>query len=253
MKIGKNDNFTQLDSYSMLICSKYFKKFKDFVNLICVNSKFKETTEKLRFNPIPITSMKLFPKIQTQYLYSCRDTKIDGIDNYKIVYKVDYKEYLNIKDKFQIKCLHIEYTKNNIKEYGNDIPFEVNILGDYLFDSNQTKIIIPSHVTQINHSCFCHCKNLSNIILPNTLTELSAWCFATCPFTSINIPQSIQFINNNCFNSCNNLSLIDIPNSVTSIQNHCFHLCTNLCSVTLPTTLTILQHSIFNRCSSLKI
>ncbi|KAL7712297.1 Leucine rich repeat containing protein BspA family protein [Entamoeba marina] len=90
-------NNKQLDSYSLLITSKYFKTPQDYINIICVNSKFKETTEKLRFNPIPIESLKLFPKIQTQYLYSENDVKIDGIDNYEIWYKVTYDQYLEFK------------------------------------------------------------------------------------------------------------------------------------------------------------
>ncbi|KAL7712155.1 F-box and FNIP repeat-containing protein [Entamoeba marina] len=89
----------QLDSYSLLICSKYFKTTNDFINVMCVCKKFKETTEKLRFNPISITSLKLFPMIQTQYLYIPIDKIIEGIDNYEIWYTIDYEQYLKYKTK----------------------------------------------------------------------------------------------------------------------------------------------------------
>ncbi|KAL7717251.1 Leucine rich repeat containing protein BspA family protein [Entamoeba marina] len=87
----------QLDLYSMLVVSKYFETPQDYINIVCVNSKFKETTKKLRFNPISITSLKLFPKIQTQYLYGENDVKIEGINNYEIWYGVDPVEYIQKK------------------------------------------------------------------------------------------------------------------------------------------------------------
>ncbi|KAL7719710.1 Leucine rich repeat containing protein BspA family protein [Entamoeba marina] len=86
-----------LDSYSLLIVSKYFESKEDFMNVICVNSKFKQTTEKLRYNPISIISLKLFPKIQTQYLYDENDMKIKGITNYEIWYKIDYEKIFKFK------------------------------------------------------------------------------------------------------------------------------------------------------------
>ncbi|KAL7721461.1 Leucine rich repeat containing protein BspA family protein [Entamoeba marina] len=98
-------NNKQLDSYSVLIVSKYLLSSHDYINVICVCKKFQETTEKLRFNPIPIPSLKLFPKIQTQHIYNENDSKIEGIDNYEIWYKITYDQYLQFK-KNNIKCYH---------------------------------------------------------------------------------------------------------------------------------------------------
>ncbi|KAL7722436.1 F-box domain-containing protein [Entamoeba marina] len=90
-------NYKKLDNKTMIKVFEYFQNSNDFVNVICVNLKFKEITEKLRFNPIPITSLKLFPRIQTQYLYPVKDTKIEGIGNYKIWYEINCYKYLKIK------------------------------------------------------------------------------------------------------------------------------------------------------------
>ncbi|KAL7718593.1 Leucine rich repeat protein [Entamoeba marina] len=117
-----------LDSHSILIVSNYSKSENDFINLICVNSKFKETTEKLRFNSIPIKSLKLFPNIQTQYLYNNWDRKIDEIDKYEIWYKINYDQYFKYK-KDNIKYHNIVYMHNNRLEYGEEIPNEVTVLG----------------------------------------------------------------------------------------------------------------------------
>ena len=60
----------KVDSYSILIVSNYLKNKEDYLNIIQVCKKFKKTLKKFRYNPIPITNKKLFPLLQTQYLYS---------------------------------------------------------------------------------------------------------------------------------------------------------------------------------------
>ncbi|KAL7718591.1 Leucine rich repeat protein bspa family [Entamoeba marina] len=124
MQPKSTHNHKKVDSYSMLICSKYLQSPNDFINLICVNSKFKETTEKLRFNPIPIKSLKLFPKIQTQYLYSKDDTKIERIDNYEIWYDVGYAEYTKLYEK-NIKFHIVQYSRKHEIQNNGIIPFGV--------------------------------------------------------------------------------------------------------------------------------
>ncbi|KAL7714060.1 F-box domain-containing protein [Entamoeba marina] len=109
-------NNKKLDSYSLLICSKYFKTNQDFLNVISVCKRFQKTTEKLRFNPIPITSLKLFPNIQTQYLYTEDDIKIQGIDKYELWYEVDYFTYLKIR-KIDTTFHNIIFTQDNRDEY----------------------------------------------------------------------------------------------------------------------------------------
>ncbi|KAL7714416.1 Leucine rich repeat protein bspa family [Entamoeba marina] len=150
-------NIKQLDSYSMLLCSKFLKILNDFINIICVCKKFQETTEKLRFNPISIKSLKLFPKIQTQHLYNEDDIKINGIDKYEIWYKVNYDDYLKCKE--NIKCHNVIYTREDRNRYENEIPNEVTI---------------------ISSDCFTYCSSLRSINLPSTLKSLGERCFMNC-------------------------------------------------------------------------
>ncbi|KAL7722606.1 hypothetical protein QTN25_000224 [Entamoeba marina] len=240
----------QLDSYSILICSKYFIGPKDFINLICVNSKFKETTEKLRFNPIPITSLKLFPKIQTQYLYQENNTKINGIENYEIWYDVTYKDCLNFQ-KNGIKCHHIAYTKT-FRSY-DSIPISINIINDYCFeDAYFNTITIPSIVTSLKNYSFTNCWNLEYISLPACLTTISTGCFSNCAsLTNIIIPSSIHSLNDYCFSDCSNLSTIKLPDTITSIGIGCFSNCYSLQSIILPPLIHMLKNETFNNCSSL--
>ncbi|KAL7719012.1 Leucine rich repeat containing protein BspA family protein [Entamoeba marina] len=241
----------QLDSYSMLIVSKYFQKQCDFIQLLCVCKKFKETTEKLRYNPIPIISLNLFPKIQTQYLYNEYDIKIKGIDNYEIWYTVSYDKYLEHKGE-NIKFHHIEYTQNNLLQFGDSIPNCVNILSSNIFQDQIKNIIIPSQITSIKNCCLVNQK-FSSVQLSTNLTKIDDSCFSDCKnLTSIIFSSSIISIGRNSFYQCKSLERITIPHSVISIGNRCFSDCYKLTSINLSTNLTSLSNFCFSNCISLK-
>ncbi|KAL7712942.1 Leucine rich repeat containing protein BspA family protein [Entamoeba marina] len=248
-----DNNTKQLDSYSMLIVSKYFKKPQDYINIICVCKKFKETTEKLRFNPIPITSLKLFPKIQTQYLYSKKNKWIKGIKLHEICYEIDYKQYLRYKEN-NVKCYHVNYTKQNRENSKNYlIPKGVNILGHSCFNCcNLKQITIPNYITSIKPNCFWSCQALEDVVLSSGLTSIAKYCFSYCEsLTSISVPQSIQSMQDSCFYNCSSLQTINIPDSVTSIDNFSFSSCTSLQSIALSSSLQTLPYGLFNNCFSL--
>ncbi|KAL7718460.1 Leucine rich repeat protein bspa family [Entamoeba marina] len=271
-----------LDSYSILIASKYLEKSQDFINLICVCKKFKETTEKLRFNPISIESLKLFPRIQTQNLYDKIDKKIEGIVNYEIWYKIDYCQYLEYKEE-NIKCHNVIYSHKNRLQYGNEIPEEVNILGDNCFGCNlfsddastiqsikipttikslgwgcfseccSLKVIdLQSTITSLDDYCFCNCHLLTSINLPLSLTSLRFGLFYNCwSLKSINLPSNLRELEDECFKGCYSLTSIDLPLSLTLISNYCFEKCTSLQSIKLPSTIREFGLSCFSECSKL--
>ncbi|KAL7714330.1 hypothetical protein QTN25_008108 [Entamoeba marina] len=243
--------FKQLDSYSLLIVSKYFKEEKDYINVMCVCKKFQETTEKLRFNPISISSLKLFPKIQTQYLYSNDDTKIDGIDNYEIWYKVDFKEYK--RSPSNVKFHFIRYSKFNRFLNGNNVPKVITKINKKCFEGSEIQTItLPNSITSIGNDCFSRCTNLKIVVLPNRLIRINDNCFSNCfSLTSIVFPSSINSIGNSSFSYCSKLQSIDIPYYITSIGRESFHYCSALQSIKLPPLLTILQSNTFNNCVSL--
>ncbi|KAL7718461.1 hypothetical protein QTN25_004381 [Entamoeba marina] len=256
----EDNKVKKLDSYSILIASKYFNEQQDYINLICVNSKFKETTEKLRFNPIPITSLKLFPKIQTQYLYNKNYKIIEGIDNYEIWFKVNYSEYLMFKEN-HIKCHYVVYTNLNNNEYGKEIPKEVTVLGEKCYGAFNldeddavriTNINIPFSIHCLNYKCFYYCTSLTTISLVSTLTSISDKCFYRCEsLKSIILPSSITLLSNYCFANCFSLSLITLPLKLELIGDRCFNYCKALSSISLPSTLITIGKLCFSGCTSL--
>ncbi|KAL7712162.1 hypothetical protein QTN25_010195 [Entamoeba marina] len=247
-----HDSSKKVDSYSMLIVSKYFQTKQDFINTICVCKKFQETTEKLRFNPISITSLKLFPKIQTQYLYLKNDKKIEGINNYEVWYEINYDTYLKLK-KDGIKFHHIKYTAKNKINNGSEIPNEITMLDEKCFKGSYDtrEIIIPSGITSIGNSCFFDCS-IKKIQLSTNLKKICYNCFNSChALQSINIPNSVILLGNNCFCNCASLESITIPSSIVALGDTSFCFCSHLTSIKLPTTLTSIGERCFVSCYKL--
>ncbi|KAL7712846.1 Leucine rich repeat protein [Entamoeba marina] len=261
MKATSIINNKKLDSYSILICAKYFNSFKDYMNIICVCKKFKETTEKLRFNPISISSKKLFPKIQTQYLYDKSDIKISGIDTYEAWYKVSYEECLRYKED-NIKFHYVIYSHENRLKHGDDIPDSVTILGESCFGrkiwlindaSNIKEINIPSTITSLDKYCFNDCISLRSINLPSTLTSLGVGCFSNCKsLTTITLPSTLQSLGKSCFSCCSSLLSINLPSTLTSLGYECFLKCESLQINDSLDTIAVFEMGCFYGCYQLK-
>ena len=135
---------SQMDSYSMLICSKYVQSIEDIINIALVNSKFKENNDKFHFNPFQINTKtrKYFINLQTFWLFHQNDEIFsDGdISGYYVYYDVSYHNYLKMKDNYQnIKFRRIIYTKYDRLDYGNEIPNVVNKLNDGIFYNLEIK------------------------------------------------------------------------------------------------------------------
>lgn len=92
----------KLSSYELLIVSKYFESFEDFINISCVNKKLTkyQLHQTFHFNPIPLTKQtrKYFTQLETLHLYSKEDeTFPDDVQIKKKIYwyEVNYDEYIN--------------------------------------------------------------------------------------------------------------------------------------------------------------
>ncbi|KAL7717260.1 Leucine rich repeat containing protein BspA family protein [Entamoeba marina] len=236
------NNSVKLDSYSILISSKYLKCPNDFINLICVNPKFKETTEKLRFNPIPIKSMKLFPKIQTQYLYD-EENIIDGIANYYICYKVSYDQYLKSK-KCNVQFKEVVYSDFDMKKYGTKIPDCITMLDGLYFDchTSVTSINLPPLLKELSNECFSYFYSLKSIDLPSSLIKLGDRCFYNCKsLTSIILPSLLKELSTECFYNCKSLKSINLSSSLQLINQRCFYNCHALKSINGQTYFKLLE------------
>ncbi|KAL7717051.1 Leucine rich repeat containing protein BspA family protein [Entamoeba marina] len=179
--------FQPLDSYSMMITSKYFNSENDFINMICVNSKFKDTLDKFHFNPIPVTNTKLFPKMQTQYHYSPDSIFLHDIENHLYWYPVSYQTQQSMKNSnYKIIFKNVVYRQNSDSFIKETIPDVCNIIWSEQYATGNIitqTISIPtqvtllddsyiSNVTKLGTSCFDNCKSLSSITITKHLEDM---------------------------------------------------------------------------------
>lgn len=106
----------------IMIIGKYFKSNNDFINLIKVNSKFKNLNKMYFFNPISDCSM--FKNIQTQHFYKYEDIFYRNRNMYQYVYWIEeylIKEYLNLID--SSKCIVKNVVINKLLKYLYDMDY----------------------------------------------------------------------------------------------------------------------------------
>ncbi|ELP84098.1 hypothetical protein EIN_502110 [Entamoeba invadens IP1] len=255
---------SKLDTYHIMVVSKYFETIGDFIKLETVCKKYKNTMKKFHYNPVPVTdkTINYFSKIETLYLYHKEDEILKNLflintpnsdycekthkpknkgaikKYYRIIvwFNVDFtivdknKKYKNVIFK------NVTYTKHDRETFGDTIPLIVKSIGEKCFYFNTTLInlTVPSNVTLFGDYCFCHCKNLVGVILQPTVTKLSYGCFAMCEeLKSIEIPLSVVSIGDYCFFECYSLINITITSNVKSIGFGCFGECYALTTVNI--------------------
>ncbi|ELP89165.1 hypothetical protein EIN_485570 [Entamoeba invadens IP1] len=207
-----------LDSYSMMIVSKYFLRITDFVRVECVCKKFKDNMAKFHYNPIPLTNdtVKLFPHLETQHFYSENDLSFNSIIKKVYWHSVIYSEHFSdsnaiykrvyLTSSTPLKNLVIPHSVYDIKE--------LNFLNNELI----TSIIIPPTVYRIGSNTFAKLSYLQQVVLPLTITSIPFLCFEGCTcLSNIEIPMSVHEIGYNCFCGCSSLKNITVKASNNNI------------------------------------
>ena len=245
----------KVDNYSILIVAKYLQTEQDYINLVCVCKNFKKTLKKFRYNPIPVHNTKLFPLMQTQFLYNPYEKRIEDVDLYRICYPISYKQYLQYQKEGNVKCSKVYYSTEDAQKYTGTFPEVCHSLGDYCFQENSfiESISFPSYITSLGRNCFVSCFNLSEVQLPPHLNSLPSGCMQLCySLRSITLASSITIIPFACFYACLNLTHIDLPDNLKIIDSKAFMHCSSLSEINLPSSLEVIQTEAFSNCHSLK-
>ncbi|KAL7722716.1 hypothetical protein QTN25_000326 [Entamoeba marina] len=227
-----------LDSYSLMIVSKYLKTETDFLNVICVCKKFCDLLDKFHYNPISPT--RLFHRMETQYIYNEEEIKLPNISRYVIWYAYDYSKDL--------------YLKENVHHYvENYVEKQITYKNLYL-KKVDTPISIPKGIATISEECFSHDPIEKIDSIPLSVRRLGQSCFTRCQkLVSVELPKSITYIDVNCFNHCTKLNAATISCCLLKLQSEmCFKDCIALQTITLPAMLTNIGNSAFAGCKQLQ-
>ncbi|ELP92049.1 hypothetical protein EIN_292280 [Entamoeba invadens IP1] len=265
-----------LSGYHIMIVSKYFDDFGNFINLELVCKKFGGNMEKFHFNPIPLNSKTLgyFPNIETLHLWNKKDENFGNefminrrengdMENKNVLKNKFYRIIVWFSVNFvivdrnknrNIEFKNVTYTQIDRKKFGNNIPSSVTSIGDkcFSFCGSLTSVTIPSSVSSIGEGCFSGCSNLGSVTIPSSVTSIGYCCFSGCSsLRSITIPSSVRSIGGSCFCKCSSLSSITIPSSIRSIGGYCFYECSSLIVITIPSSVRLINDWCFSGCSSL--
>ena len=156
----------KVDNYSILIVAKYLQSQEDYINLVCVCKNYKKTLKKFRYNPIAVHNTKLFPLMQTQYIYTETEKKIEDVELYRICYPVSYHKYLEYQKEGNIKCSKVYYDKEDGKNFDGTFPEIVHSIEiQALLDNEIASLTLPTFITSLEESCFARMTNLTSLQL----------------------------------------------------------------------------------------
>ncbi|ELP92763.1 hypothetical protein EIN_371750 [Entamoeba invadens IP1] len=216
----------------IVVVGIYMKSSVDVITLMAVTKKFYRFTEAYKYNVVPVLSKKLFPAMEKQFLYSDKDEIIESVPKQVVTYPVTYSDFSNCDDE-KLIFMKIKYTADDSKDFGEDIPEDVNVLSN-CFDKKIKTIEIPQQIGSVEESalsgltrltrvdlgnifvlpprCFFGCKALKEIDLSNVVS-LGASCFAQCTSLSkVTLCDELRHIGRGCFSFCKSLSTFESEN-----------------------------------------
>ena len=168
----------------MMIIGKYFKKDRDYVNMMKVAKRYRDLVSMYHFNPI--SECELFENMETQYMYNENDIRKEGMHQYVYLYQVDYEVFKKRKENEIFKRVELN-SKGNYWSRKYPLPIE------------KGNCIIPEGVTSIGNNCFYECSSLTNIELPSSLISIGDYAFgheydweSKVPLKQVEVPKNCK-------------------------------------------------------------
>ena len=282
------DRKRKLDSSYMMIVAKYFQSNKDYINVMKVNSKYKNITNNFKYNPIPDVS--IFPNIQTRYLYSRNEQyDYDNLNIYKYVlwYEIGGTEYNNLLARINrdhqdlVNRLHAKNGNKRLEYpmYEDDINIDAKkqISSDYsynrttdqnnitrvTYDDNVTyvkkvkdnmndvdEVVLGKNIVKLGESAFNDWMYLKKVTMNFSATEIPSYCFQNTSIMDIIIPEGVTSIGSYAFNFCTNVTRLSLPNTLKSI-GQCAFTRIAVKTITVPSSVAYIDNNAFSCCSNL--
>ncbi len=132
---------------------------------------------------------------------------------------------------------------------------KVNAIGISAFSEYKDlrEISMPDSITEIEHTAFIRCENLTKIVISPNVTYLGNSCFSECSnLEEIRIPDSVTRTGSSVFRGCLSLKKATISSNMNGISLNFFTNCTNLEEIRIPESIGFIGPIAFTNCSSLK-
>ncbi|ELP88004.1 hypothetical protein EIN_419330 [Entamoeba invadens IP1] len=281
---------SKLSGFHMLTVVKYFVCFNDFVHLQMSCKKYRDTIEKLHFNPIPLTTKtrKYFTRLETLHLWNEKDENFGN--TLSLTKTLSHENFYEIVVWFSVKSSVAEnfvdknYTFKNV-EIDKALPsqskymvcrsiYSLTIEHTSLLNENLKIFEIPDGVTSIANHSLNGLTGVTKIAFPKSIKSIGLLNYDTMhSLKIIEIKSPITYIDNLAIFGNHNLiglplqrgitvtslstsfysqtSQIDLPESVTKICELCFDNCTSLQAINLKTSIVSLGKQCFVDCSHL--
>jgi hypothetical protein len=149
--------------------------------------------------------------------------------------------------------------------YSNPLSYAHDL---YISGEKLTELVIPSSVTRIGSSAFCHLSPLSRVEIPSSVTSIGNAAFARCgSIDRLEIPDfeswmqiDIDGLGSNPMGSARKVFFdgiemsqeLMIPETTTNISANAFNGCKIFTSVTFPPSVVEVGTGAFGGCSSLE-
>ncbi|ELP86527.1 hypothetical protein EIN_353570 [Entamoeba invadens IP1] len=246
----------KLDAFHFQIVMKYFLYEQNFINSMLTCKKFEMVLDRFRYNPIPVKSTKLFPYMETQHLYTKFDDIFAGISRLVVLYKVTYSETKTLFPDFDVEFKNVTISSYDIKKQNittfDQIPKTIKIYEyKFLNTFNFKEFSVPTHITELYHSCFYNNTTLTSVTLCDGLKIIPSSCFDSCKnLVSVNVPTTIISIESSAFEECGIIKL-SIPDTVVSLDLNLFKSCANLEELVISKNVTVLPYYMCEKCTKL--
>ncbi|ELP83870.1 leucine rich repeat containing protein BspA family protein, partial [Entamoeba invadens IP1] len=201
-----------LDAFNFQIVVKYFYFEDDFINSILICKKFTCILDRFQYNPISVTSNRLFPYMETQHLYTEKDVELPDMQKYVVWFTANYHNIKNRLNDSKYVYKNIQITKNSDDPNPNIEEFNLILQNKYI---NQYDI---EYIDTFKLKHFSFPSHVTEILGPWLRREVLL-------FESVSLCESIKSIPHDCFNNCKELKTIDLPSTVTSIGGGAFSGC----------------------------
>ncbi len=124
------------------------------------------------------------------------------------------------------------------------------------YTGKDTKLILPSGITEIYSGAFYGCTGLTSITIPDSVTSIGDSAFyrcnnlATVNWNATSCTSAGQY-SSPIFEGCSKLATVNIGNNVTTIPAYAFKGCKGLTSITIPDSVTSIGDGAFKGCGNL--